>query len=269
MERYDKSTDTERRGGGYSHASIVWGGDEDARNDFAYRMARAIVCGAAGTEPCGHCAHCDKSSRHSHPDIILIDRPEDARNIQVDQIRALKEDAIVMPNEASAKAYIIRHADAMNVQAQNAVLKLLEEPPESAKFILVAENHTALLPTVRSRCVELPCERADTARETDKTVAAFYEALAEGGLKMSAFCFVLEKLDKGGFIDFIGGACALLEEKLREAVRGGGSLTPEYLMRAVGVLNRAKEYFDGNVGLVHIAGLICAELTVRNEENND
>jgi hypothetical protein len=255
------------------HASIVWGGAYSDRSAYAYMMAQALLCDGDGVRPCGGCVHCTKTARRSHPDIIFIDRQEDARAILVDQIRALKEDAIVMPNEASAKVYIINHSDAMNTQAQNAILKLLEEPPECSNFILTAENPAGLLPTVRSRCIEFPVERTESPHRADETVGAFIEALCEGGLKMCAFSFDLEKLDKSGFIDFIAGAGALLEEKLRAAVRGDAAasrgLTPGYLIRAVRVLTRAKDYFDTNVGLVHIAGMICAELTERNEDSND
>lgn len=267
--------------GNLPHATIVWGGSESDRNADAYLMAQAAVCSGDGEKPCFRCAHCAKSSRRSHPDIIIVDRPADARAIQVEQSRALKEDAFVLPNEAAVKVYIIHHADAMNEQAQNAILKLLEEPPESSRFILVAENPARLLPTVRSRCAERmsghrsSLKTADVSDQANETAQAFFEALAEGGLKMCAFSFVLDKLDKTGFIEFIAAARALLEEKLRAAARHDGSvasvdgLTPAYLIKAVDVLARAKEYFDTNVGLVHIAGMICSELTDRNEDSND
>jgi hypothetical protein len=257
--------------GNLSHASIVWGGGESDRGAYSYRLGSAIVCSDADARPCGHCGHCLKTARRCHPDIIFVDRLEDARYIQVDQIRALREDAVVMPNEAQRKVYIIRHADTMNDKAQNAFLKLLEEPPESSSFILEAEDPAGLLPTVRSRCVELSCERRSPAggpRKADGTAGAFLEALYEGGLKMCAFSYILEKLDKTGFIEFIGSARTLLEEELSRSP-GGGSLEPAYLIRAVRILNRAKDYFDSNVGLVHIAGMICAELTDRNEDSND
>ncbi len=157
----------------------------------------------------------------------------------------------------------------------------MEEPPESSRFILVAENPAGLLPTVRSRCVERMSghrgsrKTADVSDQAYETAQAFFEALAEGGLKMCAFSFTLDKLDKTGFIEFIAAARALLEEKLRTAARRDGSaasgdgITPAYLMKAAGVLTRAKEYFDMNIGLVHIAGMICAELIDRNEDRND
>ena len=133
-EKTGTNTDGLNGSGSFSHASIVWGGIEADRNSFAYRMAQTMICSGTGMKPCLYCAHCKKSSRMIHPDIIFIDRLGDARNILVDQIRALKEDAVIMPNEASVKVYILHHADSMNAQAQNAILKLLEEPPAKLAF---------------------------------------------------------------------------------------------------------------------------------------
>lgn len=247
----------------YSHAYIIWGGRETDRLECAQKLAQAIVCTAQGERPCMSCCHCVKASRHIHPDIITIDWNPETRTIYVDQIRTLREDAVIMPNEAQKKVYIISHADAMNVSAQNAILKLLEEPPESAGFILVAENSAELLPTVRSRCVELSAvgQQNSEALVIREDAAAFFEAVCGGPLKLAEFTFALEKFDKNEFLDFIDGAKAYLTAKLKVSLTGGNArLTPEYMMKAVCVLDRAKEYLEFNVGLGHIAGMICAEL---------
>jgi DNA polymerase-3 subunit delta' len=114
----------------------------------------AMICQGPGDKPCLRCAHCEKARRGIHPDIVLYDREDQTRTIYVDQIRALRDDAVIMPNEARRKVYIIRHAGSMNVSAQNALLKVLEEPPGGAAFILTAETPEQLLPTVRSRCAQ-------------------------------------------------------------------------------------------------------------------
>jgi DNA polymerase III subunit delta' len=273
----------------YSHAYIIRGGSEPERFDYAQTLAQAIICSSttAVEKPCMSCLQCEKALRHIHPDIITIDRNPDTRVIYVDQIRALTEDAFIMPNDAEKKVYIIQHASSMNVNAQNAILKLLEEPPPSANFILLAENPAELLPTVRSRCVERSTERfveRSTERfversaerfvgtqgaQTRDDVAAFYQALTGSPLKLAGFSFALEKLEKTEFIDFIDGAKALIASHLEDALRGKKSgLTPEYLMNVLRVLDSAKEYLEVNVSLGHIAGMICAEL-IRNEETND
>lgn len=255
----------------YSHAYIIWGSSEADRIDYAEKLGQAIVCAGAGQRPCLACPHCDKSSRHIHPDIMTIDRSPDTRVLYVDQIRALREDAVIMPNEASTKVYIINHAGSMNHSAQNAILKLLEEPPQSANFILLAENPAELLPTVRSRCVELAADRKDANEpvQTRDDVIAFYTALTGSPLKLAEFTFGLEKLEKNEFIDFIDGAISFLVSKMKGCLSGHKSaLPPEDMIKTVTVLDRAKEYLNYNVSLGHINGMICAEL-IRNEERND
>ena len=249
-----------------SHAVIVWGGSEEGRNADAYELARATVCSAPGKRPCATCPHCVKSARGIHPDIIAVDRREDKQNILVDQIRAVREDAVVLPNEAEKKAYIIHQADLMNAQAQNAFLKLLEEPPESSGFILVAEDPGLLLPTVRSRCVELKSRRQGPKAPDGALVSAFEEALLGGAIKLNAFSYTLEKLDRNSFPEFIDGATAMLARRLRDTMTGGtDSPGAEYLMNGIRILARAKEYFSSNVSLAHISGFLCAELMTAEE----
>lgn len=253
----------------YSHAYIIWGSSEAERISFAEKLAASIVCTGTAHRPCLVCVHCDKSTRHIHPDIITIDRNPDARTIFVDQIRALKEDSVIIPNEAATKVYIINHAGSMNDPAQNAILKLLEEPPQSANFILLTENPAQLLPTVRSRCVELAAARNATNEQiqTRDDVIAFYRALTDSPLKLAEFTFGLEKLEKNDFIEFVDGARSFLVAKMKDAHLGGqvsqrekNTLSPDYMMKTITVLDRAKEYLEHNVSLGHINGMICAEL---------
>jgi DNA polymerase-3 subunit delta' len=259
-------------GAALSHAVIIWGGSESDRNGSAEHLAMEAVCAAPGKRPCLTCHHCVKASRGIHPDIIVVDRREDKQNLLVDQVRTIREDAVVLPNEAQKKVYIIRHADLMNQQAQNALLMVLEEPPESSRFILVAENPAGLLPTVRSRCVELRCRQTDVGMRENETVAAFEAALTGGAPKLNAFSYTLEKLDRNSFAEFLDGAVALLTRRLREVMTSGrGVLGEAALTKALRVLKRAKEYADVNVGLMHLAGMICAELmqTEELEEYDD
>lgn len=251
------------RAGRRAHAIILWGGNEASRTAFALQLAGATLC-SGDQPPCGSCSHCLKVARGIHPDIILLDRREDARGIQVDQIRALKEDAVVLPNEADTKVYILQHADTMRQEAQNAILKLLEEPPESARFLLVAENPAELLTTVRSRCTEIACPDMAIPQGDTKArdmAAHFMEALLSDALALTAFSFALEKLDKSSFVDFITEAKALLEKALRDAATTG-TLRPYIgrFIKAADTLTRARDYFDNNVGLTHIAGMLSAEL---------
>jgi hypothetical protein len=245
-----------------SHAYIIWGGDQTERTRASETLAAAAVCESGANQPCQMCRHCQKAARGVHPDIAVIDRPPDKKEIVVDQIRALREDAVILPNEAEKKVYILRNADSMNPAAQNALLKLLEEPPPRVTIILEAETPSALLATVRSRSVMLSAGQALPDLSGVKEVAdEFIQALSEGPLALTAFSFRLEKLDKSKFPLFVDGVRTLLAEKLRENARAGAAVfPPDFPDKAFAALSRADDYYNANVGLGHIAGMLCAEL---------
>ena len=119
--------------------------------DAARSLAASIICEKAQFPPCGECAHCLKAAKNVHPDIIEIAPLKGKVFISVDQIREMRSDAFVYPNEAQSKVYIINGACAMNESAQNALLLVLEEPPKNVYFILGDTTVSGLLPTVISR----------------------------------------------------------------------------------------------------------------------
>lgn len=114
-------------------------------------LAAALLCPSANP-PCGTCNICRRVEQSIHPDVTLIDL-QDAE-IKVDTARAIRSDCAVLPNESARRVFLIRHAQNMNVSAQNALLKILEEPPAYAFFILMTENAGAILPTILSRCTQ-------------------------------------------------------------------------------------------------------------------
>ena len=144
----------QREGRGLSHAYIISGPEGSGRHTLSNRMASAFVCQYEGEIPCGRCSACKKAAGGIHPDIITISGP-DGKAISVDQVRSLRTDAYIRPNEAQKKVYLLERADHMNQSAQNAMLKLLEEGPAYAVFLLLAENSGGLLETIRSRCESL------------------------------------------------------------------------------------------------------------------
>jgi len=143
-------------GRGLSHAYIISGPAGSGRHTLARLLAAAMVCTAhPGSRPCGRCAPCKKVFGGIHPDVAVISGAGEGKPITVDQIRSLRADAHIRPNEGERKIYLLEGADQMNAAAQNAMLKLLEEGPQYAAFLLLAENGGGLLQTVRSRCEEL------------------------------------------------------------------------------------------------------------------
>ena len=118
---------------------------------MAELMARAVLCQSGGTRPCDVCDSCKKCLNGMHPDIHEI-APE-KNTIKVEQIRDLQDTMALTSYAGGMKIAIIRRADCMNVNAQNALLKTLENPTGDALFFLLTEAPSALLPTVVSRCL--------------------------------------------------------------------------------------------------------------------
>ena len=138
-----------------SHAYLFVGGAGAGKRLIANTFAKALQCTAIhGEKPCGVCKSCQAFDGGNHPDIIYV-RGE-KKNLLVDDIREqILETVDLKPYHYDKKIYIIEKADTMNVQAQNALLKTLEEPPAHVRFLLLAERTEAFLQTILSRVVTM------------------------------------------------------------------------------------------------------------------
>jgi len=141
--------------GKVSHAYILNGEKSSGKEYIARVFAMALQCEKGGAEPCQECHSCRQALSKNHPDIIYVTH-EKPNTISVDDIRSqVNNDVAVKPYSSAWKVYIIGEAEKMTVQAQNAILKTLEEPPEYVVILLLTANVDTLLPTVLSRCVVL------------------------------------------------------------------------------------------------------------------
>ena len=141
------------RRGHISHFYLISGPAGSGRHTLARLLAAAILCRKPDA-PCLQCRVCRKLLDGNHPDFITVDDPE-KKTVPVDLIRQARADIFVRPNESDHKIYLFPRAQDMGLPGQNALLKVLEEPPEYGVFLLITDNPERLLPTVRSRCVEL------------------------------------------------------------------------------------------------------------------
>lgn len=144
------------RMGKVSHAYII-NGERNAGKEFiAKTFAMAVQCeNRQDVEPCGECHSCKQALSGNHPDIIFITH-EKPGTIGVDDIRRqINGDVEIKPYSGPKKIYIVSEGEKMTVQAQNALLKTLEEPPEYAVILILTDNVNTLLPTILSRCVVL------------------------------------------------------------------------------------------------------------------
>ena len=141
--------------GKVSHAYILNGEKASGKEFIARIFAQTLQCESGEAEPCGECRSCKQSQTNNQPDIIRVTH-EKPGTISVDDIRTqVNNDIAIKPYSSKYKVYIINEAEKMTVQAQNALLKTLEEPPAYAVIILLVSNINALLQTILSRCVVL------------------------------------------------------------------------------------------------------------------
>lgn len=141
--------------GKVSHAYILNGPDKSGKKMLAEAFAMTLQCEKGGSSPCGECHSCKQAVSHNQPDIIYVQH-EKPNTLSVDDIRTqVNHDIEVKPYASPYKIYIIDEAEKMNVQAQNALLKTIEEPPAYAVILLLTTNADLFLPTIRSRCVML------------------------------------------------------------------------------------------------------------------
>lgn len=138
-----------------SHAYILNGERGSGKKMLANLFAMTLLCETGDHEPCGKCHSCKQAESGNHPDIIRVTH-EKPNSISVDDIRTQVNNTVdIKPYQGPYKVYIIPQADMMTPQAQNAILKTIEEPPSYAVFLLLTENAETLLPTINSRCVML------------------------------------------------------------------------------------------------------------------
>ena len=182
-----------------SHFYLISGPKGSGKQTLATLLAQAILC-QGKKKPCGICESCRKIKNKNHPDFISVEDPEH-KNVAVKIVRAFREDVFIRPNESDYKVYLFPQD--LGVEGQNALLKILEEPPKYGIFLLLTDNPEKILPTVRSRCTELKMQALDqallrtylSARHPDAS-AADVAAAAErsGGFLGQA----LELLESGG-----------------------------------------------------------------------
>ena len=165
----------------FSHSYLFLGTDGIGKKAIAKEFAKNILCDYTKDETCT-CKSCTCFISNNHPDFYILN--EEGTTIKVDEIRNITEKVIEKPIISSKKVYIINDADKMNKEAQNCLLKTLEEPPEYVTIILISSNENLLLNTIKSRCMTIKFKNI-----SDENLSKFakeilgYEDLTENLLK--------------------------------------------------------------------------------------
>lgn len=244
---------------GRVHSAYLLSGPGRAPREAALAFVRAIVCEGDGIEACEACSACARSAprepvaidgagkkgplyRHvgDHPDLLWLERGTDDTRVRIGQVRALQHALGLRANEGGARAAVIADAEWLNQEAQNALLRLLEEPPARTTLVLVAASPASLLTTVRSRCQKVtfpapprPGPSSPDAPEAEREIAARIAGLGRSGLpelldwaeeyrgaRAPAADAVARLLATGG---------AWLHERMRERVAAGDAHVPREL----------------------------------------
>lgn len=273
------------KSGRFPHAFIIEGEPGSGRRTFAKMLAAAAVCEGKNA-PCGKCRACELVSADGHCDVLSYS--PDGATFKVDQVRRIRDGAYVMPIEAKRKVNLLLDCDKMNDSAQNALLKVLEEPPSFMVFILVCRNASALLPTVRSRCVTVSIRNPEMhesvsfiAAKTGRPEEDIREALSAShgnigkalslldGARNTArdsakqFLEALEKKDRlgavkvlytfekdrPGFSNFLSELRFLLVSEIKKATVGGDCpLPPSRLTEVLKILDRLDKTIREHIG---------------------
>ena len=196
-----------------SHAYIIEGPKGSGRHTFAQQVVSAIECRSQKIAPCGECLPCRKILSGNSPDVINISFVGEKSSIGVESIREIKNGICIAPNELSIKAYIIDSADSLTLQAQNALLLSLEEPPSYIVFFLICENSSNLLETIKSRAPILRTERLSSQEVEDFILKTDSRARALKDDDRESFETLLFVAD-----GCIGQALDLLDAKTRKQV---------------------------------------------------
>ncbi|MBQ4050637.1 MAG: DNA polymerase III subunit delta' [Oscillospiraceae bacterium] len=188
-------------GGRLNHAYLLHGTAGTGKKTLARIFAAGLLCTAEMDRPCGECTACRKVEKDIHPDLIVVRPPEGKSMITVDQVRALREEVHLRPNEGRYRVVLIEGAEKMNISASNALLKVLEEPPPYLVFVLTADNRTLLPETIASRCIclelcdvsPLQAEKWLVRQFPDEDPSVIDEALFCGGGNLGRCAGYLKK----------------------------------------------------------------------------
>lgn len=205
---------------------LLTGGDAQMRQALVREIAMAVVCRDRQNAPCGHCSACKKCVSGNHPDLAFYAPDAKSHTYKVDTCREIRRDAFVVPNDGDSKVYILEDSQAMQDSSENALLKILEEPPAGVYFLLTCDNQAAMLPTVLSRAVVLSMPAVVSFSASAQTAAcALADAMATQNEWQMLLCTAALPAEREALREILECLCAILTEALCRKKGGAGEGT--------------------------------------------
>ena len=263
----------QEEGRGLSHAYILSGPKGSGKHTLARLLCAAMLCTApAALRPCGQCIPCKKVFSQIHPDVSPICGPGPGKPITVDQVRELRSDAYILPNEGKRKVYIFPDCSLLDARAQNVLLKVVEEGPAHAAFLFCAQSSAQLLPTIRSRCTEWKLGEEERGEEGEQAEALCRLLCRRDRLGLCAFFTGLEtaKCKREELQELLEQSRRLLTDALLVSYGCAGgdglsgelsrALTPAQLNGAAALLQTYGQQLRFNLNVGHVTGALSAAL---------
>ncbi len=235
------------------HAVLITGEEGSGKRALATYLAAAYVCG--DRQPaCLSCRHCNKVMQGLHPDVVTLDPA--GKLIPVEEIRRIRSDAYVRPNEAERKVYILIDAQRMNLSGTNALLKVLEEPPGGVAFILTSSAPDLLPHTLRSRCERLALEPVGQTVRSGETAQKVWKMIQQRSeADLAAFAVANEKMSREDM-------CSLFDElralAVKTAAKGIAAISPVRCIDLAGKFEHARQWCESNIGAGHLLAWMAA-----------
>lgn len=207
--------------GRIGHAYMFCGPEGIGRKTMAECFAGALLCSSGGVVPCGQCQGCVLLKSGTNPDVIHIRKQEGKASVGVEEVRLVQEEISTAPQFGKYKVLIFENAEKMTVQAQNALLKTLEEPPPYIVMILISSNNSQILDTVKSRSVKV-----DFKRYTNSEIMEAYKRKSSESTDSRLLCeyadgIIGRALSMAGSDEY-GKICDRIVDGLKELSGGSG-----------------------------------------------
>ena len=254
------------------HALILSGSGN--RLEAARYTAAAMLCSDAGDKPCLLCNQCRKVLAGIHPDVLMVEDDE-RKELRVEDVRDLRTNIHIRPNEGARKVAIFPRAEQLNERDQNVLLKIIEEGPPYAAFFFCAETSALLLPTVRSRCTEFKLSGEDNDTDYSQAQALCHILKPRHRAELTAFFIGLEvsKVTRDEVFALLAAARDILSAALAALYGKPPSpqfaaavdaltqnLTKKQIVGTIEMLEKYSAQSRFNVGVGHLAGALAAEL---------